>query len=71
VIAAHKIDTHLGARLRVARRQQHLSKAALAARLGLSRQEIESYEAGEPLTAARLFQLAARSASASPISTVA
>lgn len=58
MIATDKIDAHLGARLRAARRHQRLSKDELAERLGVSRTDIDGYEAGEQLTAARLFQLA-------------
>ena len=58
MISTHKIDAHLGARLRALRQHQHLSKELLAARVGVSRQEIDSYEAGAPMTAARLFQVA-------------
>jgi transcriptional regulator with XRE-family HTH domain len=53
------IDLHVAARLRMRRMMQGVSQEALAARIGVTFQQIQKYEKGQNrIGASRLFQLA-------------
>lgn len=53
------IDKHVGLRVRWRRKELKLSQEALAARLGLTFQQIQKYERGtNRISAGRLFELA-------------
>ncbi|MDZ4761593.1 MAG: helix-turn-helix transcriptional regulator [Alphaproteobacteria bacterium] len=53
------IDKHVGRRLRWRRRELRLSQEALAAKLGLTFQQVQKYERGaNRISAGRLFELA-------------
>ena len=53
------IDIHVAARLRMRRMLQGVSQEALAARIGVTFQQIQKYEKGQNrIGASRLFQLA-------------
>ena len=53
------IDLHVAARLRMRRMLQGVSQEALAARIGVTFQQIQKYEKGQNrIGASRLFQLA-------------
>ena len=53
------IDTEIGRRLRALRGARNLSTEALAARIGVTQQQLQNYEAGsDRLSASRLFELA-------------
>lgn len=53
------IDIHVAARLRMRRMMQGVSQEALAARIGVTFQQIQKYEKGQNrIGASRLFQLA-------------
>lgn len=55
---AHRVDRHVGGRLRRRRRQLGRSQAKLGAALGVSFQQIQKYERGaNQLTATRLLAL--------------
>ncbi|MDR3526738.1 MAG: helix-turn-helix transcriptional regulator [Rhizomicrobium sp.] len=57
--AANSIDAHVAGRLRTFRRQLGLSQADVAAKLGVTFQQVQKYEAGiNRVGAGRLFQLA-------------
>ncbi len=57
--AANSIDAHVAGRLRTYRRQLGMSQADVAAKLGVTFQQIQKYEAGiNRVGAGRLFQLA-------------
>ncbi len=53
------VDTHVGARLRLARTARGLSQSALAADLGISFQQVQKYETGaNRIGASRLWSAA-------------
>ena len=56
---ANPIDAHVGARLRFLRKERGLSQTALAARIGVTFQQLQKYESGKNrLSASRLYRLA-------------
>jgi transcriptional regulator with XRE-family HTH domain len=56
---ANDVDTHVGRRLRQRRLIRELSQKELAARLGISAQQLHKYEIGQNrITAARLYRCA-------------
>lgn len=53
------VDAHVGARIRALRRQLGMSQVQLAARLGLSVQQVQKYECGvNRISASKLFEAA-------------
>lgn len=53
------VDAHVGQRLRLLRKERGLSQTALAARVGVTFQQIQKYETGKNrLSASRLYRLA-------------
>lgn len=58
--APHRVDVHVGARVRILRRASGMSQEALAARLGLTFQQVQKYERGaNRISASKLFEIAA------------
>ena len=58
-ISDHTIDTHVGRRLRTARKRSNLSQGALGDSVGLTFQQIQKHENGEVrISAGRLMNLA-------------
>lgn len=56
---AEPIDTHVGQRLRLLRKERGLAQTALAARVGVTFQQLQKYETGKNrLSASRLYRLA-------------
>jgi transcriptional regulator with XRE-family HTH domain len=56
---ANDVDTHVGKRLRQRRLIRRLSQRELAAKLGISPQQLQKYEIGQNrITAARLYNCA-------------
>ncbi len=56
--APHPIDCHVGRRIRLRRAQLRLSQSALAARIGVSFQAVQKYEAGSiRISASRLYEM--------------
>ncbi len=54
-----KVDSHIGARIRLCRLELGLSQEQLAEKLGMSYQQVQKYEAGHNrISASRLFELA-------------
>ncbi|RYE67933.1 MAG: XRE family transcriptional regulator, partial [Oxalobacteraceae bacterium] len=59
LIVLQPVDTYLGQRLRLKRRDQWLSQQALAVRIAMSAQQIEKYKSGaNRISASRLFEIA-------------
>ncbi|MBS0295128.1 MAG: helix-turn-helix transcriptional regulator [Proteobacteria bacterium] len=59
--APHVIDTHVGARVRMRRKEQGLSQEQLAESLGVTFQQVQKYERGSNrISASRLHQIAQR-----------
>ncbi len=55
----HPIDRHVGSRMRMRRIEMQLSQSALAARLGVTFQAVQKYEAGAVrVSAGRLYDTA-------------
>ena len=55
----HPIDQHVGRQLRLRRTQSGMTQTELGAKVGLSFQAVQQYEAGENrISASRLYQLA-------------
>ena len=53
------IDTFIGARLRERRAELHISQSELAARIGLTFQQVQKYERGDNrISASRLYEIA-------------
>jgi transcriptional regulator with XRE-family HTH domain len=58
--APHRVDVHVGARVRILRRASGMSQEALADRLGLTFQQVHNYERGaNRISASKLFEIAA------------
>lgn len=58
--APHRVDVHVGARVRILRRASGMSQEALADRLGLTFQQVQKYERGaNRISASKLFEIAA------------
>jgi transcriptional regulator with XRE-family HTH domain len=58
-LASHPIDRHVGVRMRLRRSALRLSQGALAAKLGVSFQAVQKYEAGTVrISASRLYDVA-------------
>lgn len=56
---AEPVDAHVGQRLRLLRKERGLSQTALAARVGVTFQQLQKYETGKNrLSASRLYRLA-------------
>jgi transcriptional regulator with XRE-family HTH domain len=56
---ADTVDCHVGARLRLLRKDRGLSQTALAARIGVTFQQLQKYESGRNrLSASTLYRLA-------------
>jgi transcriptional regulator with XRE-family HTH domain len=56
---AHKVDVHVGRKLKEIRSLRHFSQTDVAQRLGLSFQQVQKYEIGSNrIAASRLFELA-------------
>ena len=56
--APHRVDVHVGARVRILRRASGMSQEALADRLGLTFQQVQKYETGtNRIGASRLHQM--------------
>lgn len=56
---AKRIDEHVGARIRARRASMGLTQEQLAARMGISYQQVQKYETGtNRISAGRLFQIA-------------
>ncbi len=56
---AEPVDVHVGQRLRLLRKERGLSQTALAARVGVTFQQLQKYETGKNrLSASRLYRLA-------------
>ncbi len=56
--APHPVDRHVGARIRLRRRQLGLSQESLAHAVGLTFQQIQKYERGaNRVSASKLFQM--------------
>ncbi|HXQ52066.1 MAG TPA: helix-turn-helix transcriptional regulator [Stellaceae bacterium] len=57
--ASHPIDRHVGVRIRLRRNALRMSQGALAAKLGVSFQAVQKYEAGTVrISASRLYDVA-------------
>ena len=57
--APHPVDRHVGVRMRMRRLELQLSQTALAARLGVTFQAVQKYEAGAVrVSAGRLYDVA-------------
>jgi transcriptional regulator with XRE-family HTH domain len=55
----HPVDLHVGKSIRRIRREREFTQCALAARLGVSFQQVQKYEsAANRVAASRLFQIA-------------
>lgn len=56
---ATKLDKHIGARIRELRLEQDVTQEALAAKLGITFQQVQKYELGKNRVAAsRLYEIA-------------
>lgn len=56
----HRVDVHVGTRVRILRRAAGMSQEALADRLGLTFQQVQKYERGaNRISASKLFDIAA------------
>lgn len=59
-LAPAQIDTHVGARIRIRRRDLGVSQSALAEALGLTFQQVQKYERGaNRVSASKLYEIAA------------
>ena len=57
--APNPIDTHVGARVRLARKMQDVTQQALAEQLGLTFQQVQKYERGtNRISASKLYEAA-------------
>jgi transcriptional regulator with XRE-family HTH domain len=57
---AHPVDEHVGARVRLLRRERGLSQEALGTQVGLTFQQIQKYERGaNRISASKLYDIAA------------
>jgi transcriptional regulator with XRE-family HTH domain len=55
----HPVDIHVGARLRLLRKERRISQSVMAERLGLTFQQIQKYERGtNRISASKLFDAA-------------